>query len=146
MLKSIFNPATIQNTFFKLYIYRTKSYMKKLYILFTFLSFSFFASAQSFTPQEGVKHVGEKIKVCGKIFGGRFFETSNGSPTLLNIGAAFPASPLTIMIPLEVRTKLGYIPEQELKDKNICVTGTVILFKDKPEIVINEISQIEIVL
>ena len=119
--------------------------MKKLCILFTVLSFSLFASAQSLTPEEAAKHVGENIKVCGKIFGGRFFETSKGSPTLLNMGAAFPASPLTIMIPGEVRTKLGYIPEQHLKEKNICVTGTVILFKEKPEIVVNEISQIEIV-
>ena len=118
--------------------------MKKLYFIFTFLSVSFLAAAQSFTPEEGAKHVGENIKVCGKIFGGRFFETSKGSPTLLNMGAAFPASPLTIMIPIEVRTKLGYIPEQQLKEKNICVTGTVILFKEKAEIVVNDISQIEI--
>ncbi len=117
--------------------------MKKLYILLFFISLSGIAAAQTFTPEEAAKRVGENIKVCGKIFGGRFFETSKGSPTLLNMGAAYPASPFTVMIPGEVRTQLGYAPEVELKDKNICVTGEVILFKEKPEIIVNDISQIE---
>ena len=118
--------------------------MKKIYILLSFLSVSAFAKAQSFTPEEGAKHVGDSIKVCGKVFGGRFFETSNGSPTLLNLGAAYPASPLTVMIPGKVRAELGYIPEAALKDKIICVRGKVILFKEKPEIIIYDISQLEI--
>lgn len=118
--------------------------MKKFSVLFSFLSLSLIAAAQSVAPEEAGKHVGENIKVCGKIFGGRFFETSKGSPTLLNMGAAYPASPFTVMIPGEVRTQLGYAPEVELKDKNICVTGEVILFKEKPEIIVNHVSQIEI--
>lgn len=117
--------------------------MKKLYILFSFLSLSLLATAQAITPEDAGKHIGENIKVCGKIFGGRFFETSKESPTLLNMGAAYPASPFTVMIPGVVRFKMGYIPEQELKDKNICVTGMVILFKEKPEIIVNDLSQIE---
>ncbi len=118
--------------------------MKKIYILLSVLVASHVASAQTFTPEEAAKHVGDSIKVCGKIFGGRFFETSNGSPTLLNMGAAFPASPLTIMIPGTVRGKLGYVPEADLKDKNICVRGRVVLFKDRPEIIVYDISQLEI--
>jgi len=118
--------------------------MKKLYFLLSFIAIAGFASAQTFTPEEGAKHVGDSIKVCGKIYGGRFFETSNGSPTLLNMGAAFPASPLTIMIPGSVRSKLNYMPEAQLKDKNVCVRGHVTLFKERPEIIIYDISQLEI--
>ena len=118
--------------------------MKKLYILFSLIAFSQLASAQVYTPEEAAKHVGDSVQVCGKIFGGRFFETSNGSPTLLNMGAAFPASPLTIMIPGDVRTKLGYIPEAQLKEKNICVWGRVTLFKDRPEIIIHDVSQLKV--
>lgn len=117
--------------------------MKK-FLFITFLAFSAVAAnAQKLTPEEAAKRVGDSITVCGKIFGGRFFETSNGSPTLLNMGAAFPASPLTIMIPGEVRSKMGYIPEAELKDKEICVKGRVTLFKNRPEIVVYSLSQIE---
>jgi hypothetical protein len=119
--------------------------MKKiLFIVVIFLSAKM-SFGQALTPEEAAKHVGDSIKVCGKIFGGRFFETSNNAPTLLNMGAAFPASPLTIMIPGTVRVKMGYAPEIELKDKNVCVKGRVILFKEKAEIIVNDISQLEVV-
>jgi len=118
--------------------------MKKIFTLFCFLVSSYVTSAQSISAEEASKRIGDSIKVCGKIFGGRFFETSAGSPTLLNMGAAFPESPLTIMIPGDVRMKMGYAPEQQLRDKNICVRGKVILFKGKPEIVVYNISQLEI--
>jgi hypothetical protein len=118
--------------------------MKKIFTLIIFIGLIQFGFAQTFTPDEAAKHVGENIKVCGKIFGGRFFETSNNCPTLLNMGAAFPAHPITIMITLEVRNKLGYVPEQELKEKNICVTGKVEMFKGKPEIVVSDVAQIEV--
>ena len=118
--------------------------MKKLYILCSFLALSYLANAQAYTPEDAGKHVGDSIKVCGKIFGGRFFETSKGCPTLLNMGAAYPASPFTIMIPGDVRAKLGYAPESEWKEKNVCVLGKVILFKEKPEIIVYDMSQITI--
>jgi hypothetical protein len=118
--------------------------MKKIFTLLAFIGFVQFCNAQTLTPEEAAKHVGDNVKVCGKIFGGRFFETSNNSPTLLNMGAAFPASPITIMITLDVRNKLGYVPEQQLKEKNICVTGKVELFKGKPEIVVSDMAQLEI--
>ncbi len=118
--------------------------MKKFFTLSCFLIIGYVGSAQSLSAEEASKRVGDSIKVCGKIFGGRFFETSAGCPTLLNMGAAFPSSPLTIMIPGDVRLKMGYAPEQHLKDKEICVRGKVILFKGKPEIVVYNISQLEI--
>lgn len=118
--------------------------MKKIFTIL-FLTISFIqVNAQTFTAEQAAKKVGDSLKVCDKVFGGRFFETSKDSPTLLNIGAAYPASPLTIMIPGEVRIKLGYAPEQHLKDKNVCVTGRVILFKNKPEIIVYNTSQIAV--
>jgi hypothetical protein len=116
--------------------------MKKI-LLFTFvLLFTKSNFAQNLTPEEAAKHVGDSVKVCGKIFGGRFFETSNGAPTLLNMGAAYPASPITIVLYSDVRTKMGNAPEIELKDKNVCVSGKVTLHKEKPQIVIYNPSQL----
>jgi hypothetical protein len=48
------------------------------------------------------------------------------------------------MILGDVRMKLGYAPEQQLKDKNVCVLGKVVLYKDKPEIIVYSISQLEV--
>ncbi len=94
--------------------------MKKL---FTFLlsTFSYcVVSAQTLSDEQAAKNVGNSIRVCDKIYGGRFFKTSKVSPTLLNMGAAYPASLLTIMIPGEVRIKMGYSPELHLKEKDVC--------------------------
>ncbi len=118
--------------------------MRKALLIITICAISKLSIAQTITPDEASKHIGENVKVCGKIFGGRFFETSTNAPTLLNMGAAFPSSPLTIMIPGTVRAKMGNAPEIELKEKNVCVTGKIILFKEKAEIVIDDASQIAV--
>jgi hypothetical protein len=117
--------------------------MKRIFTFAFFLFFALSSSAQQFSAEEASRKIGDSIKVCGTIYGGRFFETSNGSPTLLNMGAAYPSSPLTLMIPLSVRMKMGYEPEIQLKGKEVCVLGRVILFKDKPEIIIYNAGQIQ---
>ena len=48
------------------------------------------------------------------------------------------------MIPKEIRIKMGNAPEIELKDKNVCVTGKIILYKEKPEIIISDAAQLTI--
>lgn len=114
-------------------------------VLLTVLTvFSFVAvNAQKLTPEQAARRVGDSVQVCGRIYGGRFFETSSKSPTLLNMGDNYPKAPLTITIYGDVRSTLGYVPEVELKDKEICVRGTVRLFRGKPELVVFTASQIE---
>lgn len=94
-------------------------------------------------PEDAGKHVGEKVSVCGKIYGGRFFENGKNQPTLLNMGDKFPNNPLTVVIYGELRAKLGYKPEERFLDKELCVIGTVTLYKEKPQIVIEEAAQIQ---
>lgn len=118
--------------------------MKK-YLLFTIGNLiAILSFAQVVKPEDAAKHIGEKATVCGKVFGGKFFETSTKAPTLLNVGAAYPNSPFTIVLSNEVRIKMGNAPEVELKGKNVCATGTIILFKEKPEIEINDIALLTI--
>ena len=80
--------------------------------------------------------------VCGKIFTTRYFADSKDPITLLNMGAAFPNQQLTVMITAEARKEFKEAPETFYKDKNICVTGKVIIYKDKPEIIINHADQL----
>ena len=118
--------------------------MKKLLsaiFLMGFFSLQSFAQT-TITPDEASKHIGETVNICGKVFGGRFFESSEKQTTLLNMGAAFPASPVTIVISGENRKKFSFKPEEFYKDKNICVKGEVKEFKGKSEIHVTEVSQI----
>ncbi|MEO5947028.1 MAG: hypothetical protein ABIP79_09440 [Chitinophagaceae bacterium] len=87
------------------------------------------------------KHIGDSVTVCTKIYGGIFLDRSKDTPTLLNAGANYPNSPLTIVIRAEARKKFKEAPEVFYKDKNVCITGKVILFKEKPEIVVYDESQ-----
>lgn len=88
------------------------------------------------------KHVGDSVKVCGVVRGGRFLEQTKNSPTLLNVGAAFPNQLLTVVIWSDVRKQFEQAPEELFKDKEICIVGKVELYKEKPQIVLRRKEQI----
>ena len=88
-------------------------------------------------------HIGDSVTVCGNVAGMRYFENSKGQPTLLNIGAKYPDNQLTVYISGDVRSKFtGKL--EELQDKQICITGRIILYKEKPEIIIEKPGQITV--
>ena len=117
--------------------------MKKTGLAVFSLLMAFIASAQQeITIGELDKHVGDSVKICTKIYGGIYLERSKGSPTLLNAGGAYPNAPLTILIWDDTRKKFKEAPETFFKDKDICVTGKVILYKEKPEIIIYDEKQL----
>ena len=92
--------------------------------------------------EDAAKHEGDSVTICTKIFGARYFETSNRSPTLLNAGAKYPDAPLTIVIFGENRAAFKNKPEEFYPDKNICVTGRIVIYRGKPEIIISDEKQI----
>ena len=97
---------------------------------------------QVINVEDAAKHVGDSVTVCTKIFGARYFENSKGAPTLLNAGAKYPDAPLTVVIYGENRSAFPAKPEEFYVEKNVCVTGRIALFKEKPQIVITKQSDI----
>lgn len=87
---------------------------------------------------------GKLVKVCSKVYGTKFLESVRNKPTFLNVGGDYPNSPLTILIWGDSRANFSDIPEKLYLGKNICVTGKVLIYKGKPEIVISKESEIEI--
>ena len=119
--------------------------MKKLLIVFPlfFLSSLIFAQ-QEINIEDAAKHEGDSVRICTKIFGARYFEKSNQAPTLLNAGAKYPDAPLTIVIFGENRAAFKNKPEEFYPGKNICVTGKIVMFKDKPEIILTKEDQVTV--
>ena len=117
--------------------------MKHLFIITSFVAlFAFKASAQTTIPaKDAAKHVGETVTICDKVYSTKLLTSSN--ITFLDLGAAHPDQELTLVIKGEDRSKFKGQPEVDYKDKNICVTGTIIDFKGKPEIVVTDPSQIK---
>lgn len=119
--------------------------MKKIFIAsILFLGIAFTAKAQKITPDEAAKHIGETVTVCGKIFGGKYFDRSDKKITLLNMGAAYPKSPLTIVIDEENRKNFKSAPEDFFSGKTVCLKGIVKEYKGKPQIFITSEADITV--
>lgn len=93
---------------------------------------------------EAGRHIGEKVVVCGKVYGVKFLDKAKGEPTFLNVGAAYPNSPFTVVIFGETRKLLTDAPEKLYNGKNVCVTGIVKEYKGKAEIVVSKPEEISI--
>lgn len=106
---------------------------------------SFSVSAQTkITPDDAAKHIGDSVIVCGKIFGGRYFDKSDNKITLLNMGAPYPQSPLTIVIEEADRKNFTLKPEEFYTDKDVCISGMLKEFKGKPQIIVTKEANIVI--
>jgi DNA/RNA endonuclease YhcR with UshA esterase domain len=116
-------------------------------LILAFLSLSFLTALAQIEvkPEELKDHIGDSVKVTGKISGIRYLESAKNSPTLINIGGTYPNQVYTIVIFGEVRKKLGYAPEESKYAGGMAiVTGKVELYKGKPQIVITDPAQLQI--
>ena len=120
--------------------------MYKYFLVFlVIIATSFSAASQiKITPDEAAKHIGDSVIVCGKIYGGKYFDRSDNKITLLNMGAAYPLSPLTIVIEEAGRKNFTSKPEEFYADKDVCVAGVVKEYKGKPQIIITK--EVEIII
>lgn len=118
--------------------------MKRLIVLAAvfFMGCLSVSAQKSITPQEASKHIGDTVTVCGKIFGGKYFDRGEKKITLLNMGAAFPMSPLTIVIDEENRKNFSKAPEDFYANKEVCITGVVKEYKGKPQIFITKEQEV----
>jgi hypothetical protein len=119
--------------------------MKKRLVAAAVVLFSAVVFSQQEVKLEDIsKHVGDSVKVCAKIYGGIYLDRSKGTPTFLNAGGAYPNDLLTIVIWENSRKEFKDKPEEFYKNKNVCITGKVELYKEKPQIVVHEESQLAV--
>lgn len=97
--------------------------------------------AAPITPEDAAGHVGETATVCGVVASGKFLANSHSQPTVLELDRAYPNAVFTAVIFGEDRAKFG-TPEKSLRGKRICVTGSIRLYRGKPEIVLGDPSQL----
>ncbi|CAM4245078.1 hypothetical protein [Flavobacterium terrigena] len=112
-------------------------------LLLLFLVFASVVSAQEATPTiENINSFeGKTITICEKVTG---VHETKGENVILNFGKAYPNNAFSIIIFKRDREKFSYNPLEFLNEKTICITGTVIMYKGKPEIVIKYESEIVI--
>ena len=93
------------------------------------------------TAAEAKNHVGETATVCGRVASTRYAEKSKGQPTFLNLDEPYPTEIFTILIWGDDRPKFG-APETKYRDANVCVTGKISSYRNSPEIVATDATQI----
>ncbi len=84
------------------------------------------------------QHLGDSVTVCAKVYGVK----TTSSITFINMGATYPHSPLTVVIFTKDIANFKIAPYDLYNDKKICVTGKLIDYKGKPEIVISGPEQV----
>lgn len=89
-----------------------------------------------------LKHMGDSVKICTKIYGARYLYRIKDAPTYLEAGADYPKNPFTIVIWGKDRENFEERPEMMYAYRNACITGKLELNKDKPQIIVTKPSQI----
>lgn len=101
------------------------------------------AQTARLSAAEAKNHVGEKATVCGKVVSAQFAKDSKGQPTFLNLDQPYPNHIFTIVVWGSDRVKFGAI-EEKYRVKDVCVTGKIITYQGKPEIALDDPSQIQL--
>lgn len=109
-----------------------------LTIALCFVGISSFAQKE-INVDDAKNHEGDSVKICTKIYGGRYFERD--SLTLLNAGGIYPDAPLTVVIRAAARKEFNK-PEEDFKGEAVCISGKIEMYKGKPEIEITSKDQI----
>jgi|SRR5579863_7230322 len=113
-------------------------------LLLPLLVLTFLLSAADTIPSSEAKdHIGQTATVCGKVVSTRYLDSSNRRPTFLNFDKPFPNHTFTAIIFGENRARFGK-PEEEYLQKDVCVTGTIANYNDKPQIELTDPKQIRL--
>jgi len=116
----------------------------KYLILSVLTSITLTAIAQTEIKIQDVKnHIGDSVKLVAKIYGGKYFESSQRTPTFLYVDENYPKAPLTLVIWGDIRRQFNVAPETSYTGKNVTITGKIVLYKNRPEIIITDPKQIQ---
>ncbi|MBU1236012.1 MAG: DNA-binding protein [Gammaproteobacteria bacterium] len=93
------------------------------------------------TTAQAKSHVGEKATVCGTVASAKYAARAKGMPTFLNLDKPFPDHIFTAVIWGHNRPRFPTPPES-LTGSFICVSGFITSYRNVPQIIVNDPSQI----
>ncbi len=86
-------------------------------------------TAKAIDIKDAANHIDEYAKVCAVVYGYKALE----GLTLVNMGASYPDQPMTVVLKGAAKDLAASID-----GKTVCVTGKIILYKGKPEIIVSD--------
>src|SRR5947207_13865291 len=94
--------------------------------------------SKTYSASEAAKHVGETVTVADKV--ANVFESKAGN-VFLNFGARYPNQVFTAFIPKDSTDQ--FPNAKELDGRTVSITGKIVLYKGKPEIVLDDPSMLK---
>jgi len=117
--------------------------MKYLLIILTSICLQQISFAQTVPLDSVTNYEGKTITVCSKVQS-TFVTKGEKKTTYINFGKPYPNTTFTVVIFEGDLTKFKYTPSEFLREKNVCITGKVKIYKGKPEIIVSSEEQIKI--
>ena len=99
-------------------------------------------AADAISSAQAKDHLNETRTVCGRVADARYLETGSQA-TFLNFDKKYPQNTFLAFIATENRARFG-TPEKQYLGKDICVTGKILEYNAKPEIVLTDPKQIRV--
>ena len=117
--------------------------MKKLLILSISICLKQISFSQTVPLDSVINYEGKTITVCSKVQS-TYVTKGDKKTTYINFGNPYPNTTFTVVIFEGDLPNFKNTPSVYLKDKNVCITGKVKIYKGKPEMIVNKEEQIKI--
>ena len=117
--------------------------MKKLLLFITSICLWQISFSQTVPLDSVTNYEGKTITVCSKVQG-TFVTKGDKKTTYINFGKPYPNTTFTAVIFESDLPNFKYTPSEYLKDKQVCLTGKITIYKGKPQMIITKEEQIKV--
>lgn len=117
--------------------------MKRFFLAFLFFYVTSIVSSQTVSIDSLHLYEGKKVTVCTEVKG-IYVSNKTKKTTFINFGKPYPNHTFVVVIFEKDLVNFSYDPSKKLKDKKICITGIVKMYKGLPEIIATKEEQIVI--
>jgi len=101
------------------------------------------AADEMIPPETATRFVGKDGMVCGKVEKARYAEGSEGQPTFLHMGGAFPRHTFSARIPGSARGNFSF-DLLTLEGKTVCAIGKIARDASRAEIEVTSPSNLKL--
>jgi DNA/RNA endonuclease YhcR with UshA esterase domain len=99
---------------------------------------------QLIPSDQAQQHIGETTTVCGMVASGKYIDAPGRERTYLNFDRPYPNQTFAVVIPGDALARFKTPPETLFQGKTVCVTGLITAYRGKPEMTVDDPSQITI--
>ncbi|MDZ7936124.1 MAG: hypothetical protein U5M51_14380 [Emticicia sp.] len=101
-----------------------------------------FAQSDTLTAEQAKTMINKEVIVKAMVAGSRLFDKDGNKTFLINLDKRYPQSPLTVVLYDKAYKELNL--QYELEEKDIVVKGTISVYNDRPQIIVNDVKNLKI--